>query len=115
MQEFKGVTTYFIHSEEFFERPGIYGHGGHGYADNFEPFLLLQKAVVKLIDEWHLQPDVVHCNDWQAALIPMLLYHGINGDFRNGKEKTLFTFHNLAHQGWAPVEKFYMTSLPDSC
>jgi len=115
MQEFAGVKTYFIHSEEFFERPGIYGHGGYGYADNFERFLFFQKAVVKLIDEWDLQPDVVHCNDWQAALIPMLLYHGIDGDFRNGKEKTLFTIHNLAHQGWAPVEKFYMTSLPDRC
>jgi starch synthase len=115
MQQFDGVTTYFIHSEEFFERHGIYGSGGHGYADNFERFLFFQKAVIKLIDEWSLQPDVVHCNDWQTALIPMLLQHGIDGSVRNGKEKTLFTIHNLAHQGWAPAEKFYMTSLPASC
>jgi len=115
MQQSGGVTTYFIHSEEFFERHGIYGHGGHGYADNFERFLFFQKAVVKLIDEWDLQPDVVHCNDWQTALIPMLLHYGIGGRFRNGKEKTLFTIHNLAHQGWAPAEKFYMTQLPESC
>jgi starch synthase len=115
MQEFEGVTTYFIHSEEFFERHGIYGHGGHGYADNFERFLFFQKAVVQLIDEWDLQPDVVHCNDWQAGLIPMLLYHGISENFRDGREKTLFTIHNLAHQGWAPEEKFYMTALPESC
>jgi starch synthase len=115
MQRFENVTTYFIHSEEFFERQGMYGHAGHGYADNFERFLFFQKAVVKLIDEWDLQPDLVHCNDWQAGLIPMLLYHGIDGTFRNGKEKTLFTIHNLSHQGWAPEEKFYMTSLPDSC
>lgn len=113
--EFNGVTTYFIHSEEFFERHGIYGHGGIGYADNFERFLFFQKSVVKLIDEWNLQPDVVHCNDWQTALIPMLLRHGIDEPFRNGKEQTLFTIHNLAHQGWAPVEKFYMTQLPDHC
>jgi starch synthase len=115
MQETEGVTTYFIHSEEFFERPGIYGHAGHGYADNFERFLFFQKAVVRLIDEWDLQPDVVHCNDWQTALIPMLLHHGIDGHFRNGKEKTLFTIHNLSHQGWAPAEKFYMTQLPAHC
>lgn len=114
-QEMDEVPTYFIHSEEFFARHGIYGHGGHGYADNFERFLFFQKAVVKLIDELDLQPDVVHCNDWQTALIPMLLRHGIDGSFRNGKEKTLFTIHNLAHQGWAPAEKFYMTQLPDRC
>ncbi len=113
--EFKGVTTYFIHSEEFFERRGIYGHAGHGYADNFERFLFFQKAVVKLIDEWGLQIDVVHCNDWQTGLIPMLLEYGIDGVLREGNEKTLFTIHNLAHQGWAPAEKFYMTSFPDSC
>ena len=119
VQETAGVKTYFIHSQEFFDRPGIYGHADHGYADNFERFLFFQKAVVKLIDEWDLKPDVVHCNDWQTALIPMFLYYGIEyvsgKNFRNGKEKTLFTIHNLAHQGWAPAEKFYMTSLPERC
>ncbi|QBG47081.1 glycogen synthase GlgA [Verrucomicrobia bacterium S94] len=111
----KGVTTIFIQSDAFFERPGIYGVPNHGYGDNFERFLFFQKAVVKLIDEWQLKPDIVHCNDWQAGLVPLLLYHGIDGNFRNGREKTLMTIHNLAHQGWAPAEKFYMTQLPESC
>ncbi|MDF7800613.1 glycogen synthase GlgA [Pontiellaceae bacterium B1224] len=111
----EGVTTYFIHSSAFFERPGIYGIPGHGYGDNFERFLFFQKAVVKLIDIWDMKPDVVQCNDWQAGLIPFLLYYGIDGHFRNGREKTLMTIHNLAHQGWAPAEKFYMTQLPDNC
>ncbi|VGO12738.1 Glycogen synthase 1 [Pontiella desulfatans] len=116
MQEaYEGVTTYFIHCHEFFQRPGIYGTEDHGYADNFERFLFFQKAVVRLIDEWGMKPDLVHCNDWQAGLVPMLLHHGIDGHFRNGCEKTLMTVHNLAHQGWAPAEKFYMTNLPDSC
>lgn len=115
MQEFSGVTTYFIHSAEFFERPGLYGSAAHGYADNFERFLFFQKAAVSLIDLWNLQPDVVHCNDWQTGLVPMLLYHGIDGRFRDGREKTLMTIHNLAHQGWAAAEKFYMTQLPMSC
>ncbi|MDH3981350.1 MAG: glycogen synthase, partial [Kiritimatiellaceae bacterium] len=115
MQEFEGVTTYFIHSDEFFERSGLYGTADHGYADNFERFLFFQKAAVRLIDEWDMKPDIVHCNDWQAGLVPMLLEHGIDGNYRNGHEKTLMTIHNLAHQGWAPAEKFYMTQLPDSC
>lgn len=114
-QEHEDVTTYFIQSEEFFERAGMYGTVDHGYADNYERFVFFQKAVVRLIDEWNIQPDLVHCNDWQTALVPMLLYHGIDGKFRNGQEATLMTIHNLAHQGWAPAEKFYMTNLPDSC
>ena len=114
-QQFEGVTTYFIQSEEFFERPGIYGTLDHGYGDNFERFLFFQKAVVRLIDQWKIKPDLVHCNDWQTALVPMLLYYGIDGNFRNGKEETLMTIHNLAHHGWAPAEKFYMTNLPGKC
>jgi starch synthase len=110
-----GVLTLFIQSEEFFERQGLYGTLNHGYADNFERFLFFQKAAVWLIDVCGMKPDVVHCNDWQTALIPMLLYHGIDGRFRNGKEQTLLTIHNLAHHGWAPAEKFYMTNLPGKC
>lgn len=87
MQEFKGVTTYFIHSAEFFDRPGIYGALDHGYADNFERFLFFQKAVVKLIDEWNMKPDVVHCNDWQAGLVPMLLRHGLGDITAMGMKK----------------------------
>ncbi len=114
-QVHRGVTTLFIHNTEFFDRPGIYGYDGHGYGDNFERFLFFQKAVVQLIDRWDLRPDVVHCNDWHTGLVPMFLQYGIDGHYRNGSEKTLFTIHNLAHQGWAPAEKFYMTQLPPHC
>ena len=115
MQRNEGVLTLFIQSEEFFERPGIYGTLDHGYGDNFERFLFFQKAVVRLIDLCGMKPDVVHCNDWQAGLVPMFLYHGIDGRFRKGREATLMTIHNLAHHGWAPAEKFYMTNLPGKC
>ena len=114
-QSFEGVDTYFVQSSDFFDRHGMYGHGGHGFEDNFERFLFFQKAVVHWIDHWNIQPDLVHCNDWQTGLIPMLLHYGIGDSFRGGKEKTLFTIHNLAHQGWAPAEKFYLTQLPPEC
>jgi len=114
-QEFEGVKTYFIQSADFFDRAGIYGHGGHGFEDNFERFLFFQKAIVHWIDAWNLAPDFVHANDWQTGLLPMFLQHGIHGSFRGGTERTLFTIHNLAHQGWAPAEKFYMTQLPPEC
>lgn len=115
VQHKAGVTTYFIYSDRFFNRAGIYGENGEGYEDNFERFLFFQKAVVRLIDQWNLAPDIVHCNDWQTGLIPMLLEHGIGEGYRGGPEKTLFTIHNLAHQGWSPAEKFYKTALPAHC
>ena len=114
-QDFEGVTTYFIQSDDFFERPGLYGTLDYGYDDNFERFVFFQKAIVQLIDIWALKPDLVHCNDWQTALVPMLLRYGIDGQGRDGCEPTLLTLHNLAHHGWAPAEKFYMTNLPGHC
>ncbi len=110
-----GVTTYFIHCPEFFGRDGIYGTPHRAYTDNFERFLFFQKAVVGLIDQLELKPDVVHCNDWQTALIPMLLKHRMDSRPMHGTEKTLMTIHNLAHQGWAHAGKFHLTQLPPSC
>ncbi|MCF7848933.1 MAG: glycogen synthase GlgA [Kiritimatiellales bacterium] len=113
--EADGIVTYFIENEECFGRPGMYGADGQGYADNFERFVFFQKAVVLLIDMLQLKLDIVHCNDWQTGLIPMFLEHGIEGTGREKTEKTIFTIHNLAYQGWFPSEKFYQTNLPDSC
>ena len=116
MQYYEEVTTFFIHSPEFFDREGIYGSDHDGFNDNFERFVFFQKAVVALIDALKLYPHIIHCNDWQTALIPMFLKHGIDGVPRAlADEKTLFTIHNLAYQGWAQAEKFYLTQLPQSC
>jgi starch synthase len=115
MQVFENVTTYYIYNRQFFDRPELYGEAGHGYEDNFERFLFFQKAAILLMDQLELRPDIVHCNDWQTALVPMLLHYGVNGQGRTMREKTLFTIHNLAYQGWAPQELFYLTGLPQSC
>ena len=68
-----------------------------------------------LIDALKIFPDIVHCNDWHTALIPMFLEHGMMEVRALHDEKTLFTIHNLAYQGWAQAEKFYLTQLPQSC
>lgn len=113
-QTFENVTTYFIHCPEFFDRDGLYGDDFQAFNDNYERFLFFQKAVVALLDQFSMKVDVVHCNDWHTGLIPFFLRYGINGLPRFGKEKTVFTIHNLAHQGWAHAEKFYLTQLPTS-
>ena len=52
------------------------------------------------------QPDVVHCNDWQAGLVPALLAREVK------RPATLFTIHNLAYQGLFPWETFERLGLP---
>lgn len=108
-------TTYFIRRDEFFDRRALYNLPERDYDDNFERFLFFQKAVVALIDALHFDADVVHCNDWNTGLIPLLLKHGIHGVGRASREATVFTIHNLAFQGVFPDSDFPLTNLPFGC
>jgi len=115
LNEENGLITYFIGREEYFDRCQLYGTGKRDYDDNFERFVFFQKAVVALIDTLKLNPEIVHCNDWQTGLIPLFLQHGITGQGRGTKEKTVFTIHNLAYQGIFPVGDFVLSDLPWEC
>ena len=71
----KKLQIYFIDNEHYFNRGGVYG-----FADDGERYAYFSKAVLAAMNYLELQPDVVSCHDWQAALIPLLLkteYRGI--------------------------------------
>lgn len=110
-----GVTTFFIRRDEFFDRSELYSTAVREYDDNAERFIFFQKAVVEIMDVLGLNPDVVHCNDWQTGLIPMYLIHGTRGQGRGVVPPTVFTIHNLAYQGLYPASAFPETGLPFSC
>ncbi len=93
------VPVYFIDQPEYFHRPGIYQENGVDYADNCERFVFFSRAVMEAIRQLSLRVDILHCNDWQTALIPALLKieYGILPGFENAS--SLLTVHNLAYQG----------------
>ena len=107
-----GTHTYFVGCEEYFDRSELYALPHREYSDNFKRFLFFQKAVVALIDGLGQPFDVLHLNDWQTGLIPLLLRKGLNGTGRACREKVLFTIHNLAYQGVFPARHLYETNLP---
>ena len=108
--------TYFIRRDEYFDRRGIYGLPERDYDDNFERYVFFQKAVVALIDELRLTPDILHCNDWATALIPLYLSFGLQGMGRDkGSIRSVFSIHNLAYQGSFSATEFATTNLPFSC
>ena len=89
-----GVTWYFIDNEQYFDRPDLYG-----YDDDGERFGFFSRAVVKMLDHIKFWPDVIHCNDWQTALIPIYLKDdGVRED-RYRSIKTALTIHNIEYQG----------------
>ena len=82
----------FVYEALLCEREFMYGPPDEGYSDNALRFALFNHAIVALLKEKHY--DLVHLNDWQSALVPMLLLEEKDID-----TKTLFTIHNLAYQG----------------
>ena len=107
----KNLRVHLICREEFFDRRAPYGNGERDYEDNAERFIFFCKAVVEMLRLGDLQADVVHCHDWQAALLPVLLREA---ERRHGVTlalKTIFTIHNIAYQGVFPAKAFALTNL----
>ena len=92
--EIDGVTFYFVDNEEYFYRDGLYG-----YDDDAERFSFFCRAILNCLPAIDFFPDVINCNDWQSALIPVFLKLEHQGDERYEKIKTLYTIHNLKYQG----------------
>ncbi|MDP8230848.1 MAG: glycogen synthase GlgA [Candidatus Gorgyraea atricola] len=103
----EGVNVYFIKKDEYFDRDQLYGTPQGDYPDNALRFGFFAKSVIASIP--HIgKIDILHCNDWQSALIPLYirLFH---------KElivKILFTIHNMAYQGLFNREVMRVLGLP---
>lgn len=85
-----GVTYYFVDNEYYFKRAGLYG-----YYDDGERFSYFSRAVFEAMEVSGFYPQIVHCNDWQTALIPVFQ----NSLIRREGLKTVFTIHNIEYQG----------------
>ncbi|MBN1560745.1 glycogen synthase GlgA [candidate division KSB1 bacterium] len=95
------VQVYFLDYPPYFARPDLYvdSKTGADYPDNAERFMLLCRAVLATTKLLHWQPQVIHCNDWQTAMIPWLLKHEYAQDPFFASTSTLLSVHNLAYQG----------------
>ena len=88
------VTWYFIDNEYYFKRDALYGHN-----DDAERFGFFSRAIVSLLPAMKWMPDVVHCNDWQTALVPIYLKAESLTWPEVRNIKTVFTVHNIEYQG----------------
>ena len=89
-----GVVYYFLDNEYYFKRNGLYGH-----YDDGERFAFFSKAILEMLVNIDFEPDIIHTNDWQTALVNLY----INVFYRHMPKfyniKTVFTIHNIAYQG----------------
>ena len=88
-----GVTYYFVDNEYYFDRAG----GLYGHYDDGERFAFFSRAVLEILPYIDFKPDIIHCNDWQSALVPV--YYSTLFANREGYTgiKTVFTIHNIQY------------------
>ena len=107
-----GIDVFLIGSGDYFYRDGIYDDPvtKEGYPDNMQRFIFFMKAALELVRRLGVT-DVIHCHDWQTALIPGLVRTNLDRDPMFGRIGTLFTIHNLAYQGIYPTESLYWAGI----
>ncbi len=103
-----GRKCFFIepHSHENFFNRGAY----YGFADENLRFAFFSKAALEFMLQSNKRPDVIHCHDWQTALVPVMLYeiyqhHGMHD------QRVCYTVHNFGHQGIAGENVLQATGL----
>lgn len=97
--EYQGILYYFVDNEYYFKRDRLYS-----YYDDGERFAFFNRAVLEGLAQLDYYPDVLHCHDWHAAMIPYLLRVDYFKKKGYGQIRTVFTIHNLQFQGIFPKE-----------
>ena len=103
--QWDGVTYYFLDNEYYFKRRGLYG-----FYDDGERFAFFSRAVLETLFYLDFTPDIINCNDWQTALVPVYLNLYYRHLDKFNRIKTIFTIHNIAYQG-----KYGLEILEDTC
>lgn len=107
-----GVIYYFIDNESLFG----WGNPYSEMSNDLEKFIYFDKAVLAALPVIGWIPDILHCNDWQAGLVPVYL-RTLFADTEVGWTcKTIMTIHNLRFQGIHSIDHIkYLSGLPDYC
>ena len=97
--EYDGVIAYLVEKDDYYYRDYLYSTPDGDYLDNAERFIFFSKSVLEAIRVTGFIPDVLHCNDWESALVPAFLRTLYKEEPFLRKIATLLTIHNLGYQG----------------
>src|ERR1700734_955411 len=108
-----GVRYFFVDDRGFFDREQLYGEKGADYPDNAERFTEFSRVAIEFMKRVWL-PDVIHCHDWQTALVPVLLRTQHSEDPVVRGLPVVFTIHNIGYQGIFSQAAMRIIGLPDT-
>ncbi len=103
-----GFYVYLINNQKFFNTNEIYEDYNKGLRFGFFCY-----GVLKGLKKIGFKPDIIHINDWQTAILPVLLKVNYKDETFFKNSKVILTIHNLAYQGYFPKNILYQLGLPD--
>lgn len=108
--QYEGITFYFIDNEFYFAGSAPYST----MEGDIEKFCYFSKAALAICQVLDFKPDIIHCHDWQAGLLPVYLktQFAANPFYRD--IKTVITIHNLQYQGMTAIDRLKdLSGLPN--
>ena len=109
-----GVETRLVDYPAFFDRAGLYQEKGQDYPDNALRFAAFSFAALELVKRSEIPPAIIHCHDWQTALLPVYLRTLYRDDEYYRNTSVVLTLHNVGYQGLFPPAILPQISLPSS-
>jgi starch synthase len=107
------VPFFFVDCPPLYDRPFLYGDAAGDYPDNHIRFAVFARAALAIC-RYIYRPDILHCHDWQAGMVPGYLHTTLANDPTFLAMRTLFTIHNIGYQGLFPKEALPKIGLDDS-
>jgi starch synthase len=102
------IQTYFLYNEKYFKRNGLFTdiQSGGDQKSNTEKVIFFNVGVLETLQRLGWKPDIIHCHDWYAGMLPLLLktVYAENSFFSD--IKTVLTIHNVYRQGVLPFKVF---------
>ena len=96
-----GVQVYFLDNDYYF---GARTGAIYGDMDDGERFAFFSRGCLDAMIALNFIPEIIQCNDWQTACIPIYLKAMYHGAFY--KTRCMYTIHNIEYQGWADASFF---------
>ncbi|MFQ5628293.1 MAG: glycogen synthase [bacterium] len=106
-KDLSGVEFHFVDCPHYFHRDKIYTSD----PDEDERFFLFQNAVITIMQHYNWSPDILHCNDWQTALLPVFIKEKFAWDSLFQHTGCVLSIHNIKHQGRSSENSIYKAGL----
>jgi starch synthase len=107
-----GLDFILVEQDELYARDELYGPPGGAYEDNLLRFFLFDRVALEAADGLGRKIDIIHCHDWQAGMVSLLLKTQYQHHSNIAHAKTVYTIHNLAYQGNFPADWIHRLGIP---